>query len=75
MTGGRSLAGEDIELKGIDLETHETISVKCRFIDTNTAEVIDYHVHSVLFRDGSSYAGLLMIIIFWGFSFYRSKKK
>ena len=69
-----TFANEDIKLKNINLNTPETISIKAKFIDENTAEVIDYHIHSVLFRDGSSYTGLMMILIFWSFSFYSSQK-
>ena len=69
-----TFANEDIELKNINLNKSETISIKARFIDEKTAEVIDYHVYSILFRDGSTYIGLAMIFIFWIFSFYKNKK-
>jgi hypothetical protein len=68
-----TFADEDIILKNIDLETAEVISVKAKFIDEKTAYVLDYNVHSAAFRDGSSYAGLLMILIFWGASVYKNK--
>jgi hypothetical protein len=70
-----TFANEDIELKNINLNTSETISIKARFIDEKTAEVTEYHVYSVLFRDGSSYAGLTMVFIFWIISSYKNKKK
>ena len=69
-----TFAKEVIELKNISLDTSEIISIKAQFIDKKTAEVIDYHVYSVLFRDGSTYAGLILIFIFWIFSIYKSKK-
>ncbi|OGU28065.1 MAG: hypothetical protein A2057_17855 [Ignavibacteria bacterium GWA2_35_9] len=53
----------------------ETLSIRAKFIDEHTAEVIEYHVHSVLFRDGTSYAGLAMIFIFWTASFYTNRNK
>ena len=68
-----TFANEDIELPNMKVKTSETISIKARFIDENTAEVIDYHVYSVLFRDGSTYVGLVMIFTFWIFSIYKSK--
>ncbi len=71
----RTFAGEDILLKNIDIKKSGTISIRARFIDKNTAEIIDYHIHSVLFRDGASYIGLLMIIIFWGAAFFRNRKE
>ncbi len=70
-----TFANEDIQLKNININSSETISIKARFIDEKTAEVIDYHVYSVLFRDGSSYAGLIMILVFWIFSFYKNRNK
>lgn len=70
-----TLADEDIKLKNIDLKTPGTISLKAKFIDEKTAEVIEYRVYSVLFRDGSSYIGLVLIIIFWIISFIRNRKK
>jgi hypothetical protein len=69
-----TFANEDIELPNMEVKTSETISIKARFIDENTAEVIDYHVYSGLFRDGSSYAGLALVFIFWIFSIYKNKK-
>lgn len=67
-------SGEKIKLKNINLKTDEIISVRARFVDLKSAEVIEYHVHSVLFRDGSSYLGLTFILIFWGYSFSRRIK-
>ncbi len=69
-----TFANEDIELKNINLTQSETISIKARFINEKTAVVIDYHVYSVLFRDGSTYIGLAMIFIVWIFSFYKNEK-
>ena len=71
----KTFANEDIELKKINLKTSETISLKARFIDEKTAEVFDYHIHSPLFRDGSSYIGLTLILIFWIIPFYKYGKK
>lgn len=70
-----TFAGEDIELKNLNIKTPGTISIKARFVSENTAEVIDYHIHSVLFRDGASYSGLILIIIFWSISFYRNRNE
>ena len=70
-----TFAEEDIILKGMNLKSKETLSIRAKFIDEHTAEVIEYHVHSVLFRDGTSYAGLAMIFIFWTASFYTNRNK
>jgi hypothetical protein len=68
-----TFTNEDIELKSINLTAPETVSIKARFIDEKTAEVIDYQVHSALFRDGASYAGLILVMIFWILSFYKNR--
>ena len=70
-----TFTGEDIKLKGIDLKSKETLSIRAKFIDEHTAEVIEYHVHSPFFRDGTSYLGLLFVLIFWITNIYINKKK
>lgn len=70
-----TFADEDIKLKNINLKSTETLSIRARFVDEKSAEVIDYHIHSALFRDGSSYAGLIMIFLFWFISFFKQKMK
>jgi hypothetical protein len=68
-----TLAGEDIKLTNIDLKKNETISLKAKFIDEHTAQVIEYHVHSSL-RDWASYLGLLFVLIFWVTNIYINRK-
>jgi hypothetical protein len=70
-----TFADEDIKLRNISLKSSETISIRARFVDEETAQVIECHIHSALFRDGSSYAGLAMIIIFWATSIYLNRKR
>ena len=69
-----TFAGEDIKLKGMDLKSKETLSVKAKFIDEHTALVIEYHIHLPFFRDGTSYLGLLLVLIFWITTVYLNRK-
>jgi hypothetical protein len=69
-----TFAGEDIELKGINLKSKETLSIRAKFIDEHTAKVIEYHVHSPFFRDGTSYLGLLLVLIFCITAVYKNRK-
>ncbi len=69
-----TFAGEDIKLKGMDLKSKETLSIRAKFIDEHTAEVIEYHIHSPFFRDGTSYLGLLFVLIFWVTNIYINRK-
>ena len=69
-----TFADEDIELRNINLKTSETISIKGKFLDEKTAEVIDYHVYSVLLRDGTTYVGIILIFMFWILSLFKREK-
>jgi len=69
-----TFAGEDIKLKDIDLKSKETLSIRAKFIDEHTAQVIEYHIHSPFFRDGTSYLGLLLVLIFWITNIYINRK-
>ncbi len=69
-----TFAGEDIKLKGIELKSNETLSIRAKFIDEHTAQVIEYHIHSAWFRDGTSYFGLLLVLIFWITNIYINRK-
>ena len=69
-----TFAGEDIKLKGIDLKDKEILSIKAKFIDEHTAQVIEYHIHSKYFRDWASYLGLTLILIFWVTNIYINRK-
>ena len=69
-----TFAGEEIKLKGIDLKTKETLSIKARFINEHNAQVIEYHIHSY-FRDWASYLGLFLVLIFWITNIYINRKE
>ena len=70
----KTFGGEDIKLKGIDLKAKETLSIKARFIDEHTAQVIEYHIHSY-FRDWASYLGLFLVLIFWITNIYINRNE
>jgi hypothetical protein len=70
----KTFGGEDIKLKNIDLKAKETLSIKARFIDEHTAQVIEYHIHSN-FRDWASYLGLFFVLIFWVTNIYINRKE
>lgn len=54
-----------IELKNINELNHGKISIKGKFVTNNAIYVEDYQENWVLFRDGSSYVGLFLILISW----------
>ena len=60
-----TFAGEEISAKGMKLKHPATVSVRGRFIDTNTVRISDFHIHSNWFRDVASYTGLALIAIVW----------
>lgn len=72
-----TFANENIKLKGVLhlWDKDEVIlSIKARFIDKNTAEVIEYHLHTPAFRDKASYAGLILVFVFWTATFLSKRK-
>ncbi len=48
-------------VEGLPVKTRESISIKGHFTAQNVIQVTEYRVHTDLFRDLSSYAGLLLI--------------
>jgi len=68
-----TFAGEDISLKSVDLKSKKTLSIRAKFINEHTAQVIEYHVHSS-FRDWASYLGLFLVLIFWITNVYINRK-
>ena len=66
---------EKIRIIGKDLPSSGTVSIKGKFIDNNTIQVSQFHIHSVLFRDGASYLGLFIILLIWVISFAKFSKR
>jgi hypothetical protein len=70
----KTYAGEEISIKGIKLLHSAKMSVRGRFIDSNSVQVYDFHIHSDLFRDAASYAGLGLIAMVWIVFLIRKRK-
>jgi hypothetical protein len=60
-----SISDEKINLKGIELDKSCVVSIKGAFVAQDTIKVTKYHIHNDLFRDGASYVGLVLILMFW----------
>jgi hypothetical protein len=73
-----TFANEDIKLKGV-LHLWDkdpiTLSIKAKFIDKNTAEVVEYYKHIPEFRDNASYMGLVLVLVFWIVSVFKRRKE
>ena len=46
-----------------------TISIRGHFLDEETIELQEYHLHKS-FRDYASYTGLFLVLLLWGHTFY-----
>lgn len=64
----RVFNGEELNLVGLELRRSAQLSIRGVFLDSNTVEVNEYHLHSPHFRDNASYLGLSLIAILWGWS-------
>ncbi len=71
----KTFANEKIRIIGKDLPSSGTVSIKGKFIDNNTIQVSQFHIHSVIFRDGASYLGLFIILLIWVISFAKFSKR
>jgi hypothetical protein len=65
---------EKIQVKGVDLNESEVLSINGTFVAPDTIQVTEYHVHNDVFRDGASYVGLGLVLIVWIFPFKPGKK-
>ncbi len=64
---------KELTISNLPTTDSKTISIRGRFINNNTIELQDYHIHS-LFRDFSSYLGLLLTLLLWLHSFAHQKQ-
>ncbi len=60
-----SFNNENIELRNLDNLHSNNLSIKGKFIGKNLIEIKEYHENWAFFRDGASYTGLTLILIFW----------
>jgi hypothetical protein len=60
-----SFNNDYIELSGVENLESSKLSIQGRFITNDLIEVENYQENWVIFRDGASYLGLLLILIAW----------
>lgn len=60
-----TFAREEIRLVGTELEGPAVVSLRGRFVDEHTIEVLDLHEHAGGFRDYASYVGLALVALTW----------
>jgi hypothetical protein len=70
-----TFANEDLNAEGINLDHSVAVSIKAKFINNKTVQVIEYHEHNTVFRDGASYLAFMLIAIVWIVSLSKFKNK
>ncbi|GJL55284.1 MAG: hypothetical protein NPIRA02_24160 [Nitrospirales bacterium] len=63
--------GEVFKLRGKSLDHQATVSIRGRFVELDTIELVDIHAHDSWFRNGSSYIGLLALAGMWAIASWR----
>ncbi len=61
----RTWAGEDLAMVGNPLDRSATVSIRARFVDETTVEILELHVHPPALRDLASVVGLALILAYW----------
>lgn len=61
----RTFAGEEIRVRGADLDRSATVSVRGRFVAPDELRVTALHVHRSGLRDLASYVGLALLVGVW----------
>lgn len=59
---------EKILVNNVEVDEPVVLSIKGHFTATDTILVTEYHVHNDIFRDGASYVGLALVLVFWIFA-------
>ncbi|NIV12915.1 MAG: hypothetical protein GWN62_17025, partial [Aliifodinibius sp.] len=70
-----TFADEKINVKGVELDRSAVLSIRGNFAAQDTILVSEYHVHNDIFRDGASYVGLTLVLVFWITYTIKSRKK
>ena len=68
-----SFVDEDIRVLNPQPGVSPQVSVRGRFVDSQTIEILSIHQHLWWFRDGSSYIGIVLLISMWGVAWFRSR--
>lgn len=71
----RAWSGERFDLTGLSPPEAGTVSVRGRFLDDRTIEVNALHVHRAGARDIASYLGLTLVVLWWGLTLFRPRKR
>jgi hypothetical protein len=61
----QTFAGEQLLVAGNQTPAPGTVSLRARFRDRHTIEVLELHAHAALLRDAASVAGLAVVFAFW----------
>ncbi|MGZ9157985.1 MAG: hypothetical protein ACXW36_03860 [Nitrospira sp.] len=70
----RIFTGEEFKVQGLEPPSSGTLSVKGRFVNRNTIEIVDYHAHPPGLRDAASYIGLALVIAVWSRALVRGAR-
>lgn len=62
----RTFGNDELVLRGIDLDSSGSVSVRGRFASADTLRVTAYHRHRSGLRDFASYAALAALLLVWG---------
>ncbi|UCG12388.1 MAG: hypothetical protein JSU72_18130 [Deltaproteobacteria bacterium] len=68
-----TFAGENLSVDNVIFNRSATVSVQGTFVSRNQIHVKEYHLHSPLIRDGSTYLGLTVVAMLWLSAFLRGK--
>ena len=77
-TSVRLFTGESVHVLGIPEQCDSAASIRGVFVAQTTIQADDVHLQSTWFRDGASYVGLSLIMIWWLLDmgrFLRQRKK
>lgn len=61
----RTFAGEELAVAGLAQDQSGLVSVRGRFVDGGTVEILELHAHWPWFRNGASLVGLTLVASVW----------
>lgn len=70
-----TFAGEELAVRGLTHDRSGSVSVRGRFVDENTVEILALHAHWRWFRNAASYAGLVIVATVWMMTVARYAKE
>ncbi len=66
--------GERHHVRGVRLDHNAVVSIRGRFVTSDTIELLDIHEHANWLRDGSSYVGIILLIVIWTVALFRPSR-